>query len=74
MRTTVDLPDDIHHRAVALARETDRSLSATLGALVSAALETDPSGGVDVDNETGLPLVRYGRTITSADVRAAEEE
>ncbi|MEO1062585.1 MAG: antitoxin [Actinomycetota bacterium] len=74
MRTTVDLPDDIHQRAVALARDSGRSLSSTLAALVEAALTTDPAGGVEVDDLTGLPLVRYGRIVTSAEVSAALDE
>ena len=74
MRTTVDLPEDVHRRAAALARDSGRSLSATLASLVEAALTTDPAGGVEVDDETGLPLIRHGRTVTSSDVKDALDE
>ncbi len=74
MRTTVDLPDDVHRRAVALARDSGRSLSATLAALVEEALTTDPAGGIEVDEATGLPLVRHGRIVTSSDVADALDE
>ena len=75
MRTTVDLPDDIHARVSAIARDTGRSLSSTLAEIIEDALRTDPSAGIEVDPATGFPLVRYGRgPITSDDVRDALDD
>src|SRR5690242_17219556 len=39
MRTTVDLPDAVHKRAMALARDTSRSFSQTVSDLVRRGLE-----------------------------------
>lgn len=75
MRTTVDLPDDLHRIAKAIARDEGRSFSETIVILLRRALG---QGGGDVEVRsnpiTGLPSVRLGRTVTSEDVRALEDE
>lgn len=80
MRTTVDLPEDLHRIAASLARDTDRSMSQVVEYLMRRGLE--PARGVGetapppyvVDRTTGLPVVRSPRTITSDDVKALEDE
>jgi hypothetical protein len=79
MRTTIDLPEDLHQIATSLARDTGRSFSHTVELLVRRGLEQ--RGGVAevaapyrVDRNTGLPVVRSPRPITSDDVRALEDE
>jgi hypothetical protein len=37
MRTTIDLPDDLHRQAMSIARDTSRSLSETVADLMRAA-------------------------------------
>lgn len=76
MRTTVDLPDDLHRQAQAIARDTHRTLSETVadlmrrglgvGAATTTAISTDP--------RTGLPIVSVGTVVTSDDVRSLEDE
>jgi len=39
MRTTIDLPDDSHRQAMSIARETSRTLSETVAALMRRGLE-----------------------------------
>lgn len=75
MRTTIDLPDDVHRAASLIARDRGQTLGRTVGDLVRRALSTEPSAsGVTVDVETGLPQVWIGRTVTAEDVAAAQDE
>ena len=74
MRTTIDLPDDLHQRVKAIARDTDQSLSAIVTALIRRGLEGDDAGVVEAHPATGLPLVTVGRVVTSDDVRAADDD
>ena len=74
MRTTIDLPDDLHQRAVAIARDTSRSLSETVSDLVRRALF--PGGAVEIGRspQTGLPIIQLGKVITTEDVRSLDDE
>lgn len=80
MRTTIDLPEDLHRIAVAIARDSGQSLSQTVAELVRRGLTTpariaEPAPPpYQVDRQTGLPVVRSKRTVTSEDVRALEDE
>lgn len=80
MRTTVDVPDDLHRIALGLARDTGRSLSQTLVWLMRRGLVApdhvgEPQAPVyAVDPATGLPVVRSARPVTSEDVRALDDE
>ena len=78
MRTTIDLPDDLHRIASAIARDTGRSLGQTVADLVRRGLSAGVAEGeraaYRVDPATGLPAVRSRRTITSDDVRALDDE
>lgn len=75
MRTTVDLPDDLHRAALSLARDRGQSLSRTVSELVRLALRPEGGrGAVDRDASTGLPLVRLGHPVTTEMVRAAADD
>jgi predicted transcriptional regulator len=74
VRTTIDLPPDIHEAARALAHERHQSLSTTVVQLLRQALGDDGRVEVSTDPATGLPVVRVGRIVTSADVRALDDE
>jgi len=78
MRTTIDLPDDLHRIVTSLAAHTRRSLS-------SAAVELMRRGlmqpGVGADQSTvrlhagsGLPVVHLARPVSPEDVSALEDE
>lgn len=75
MRTTVDLPEDLHRIMTALARDRRQSLSQTVADLLRRALQSDgqPTAAA-FDAASGLPVVRLGRPITSEDVRTLEDE
>jgi predicted transcriptional regulator len=74
MRTTIDLPEDLHRQAKAIARDTERTFSETVVDLVRRGLERDVDASVVVSERTGLPLVSIGRVITSEDVRALDDD
>lgn len=74
MRTTIDLPEDLHKQALAIARDTHRTLSETVADLMRRGLRANGSAATSVDTRTGLPLVSVGRVVTSEDVRSLEDE
>ena len=75
MRTTIDLPEDLHRAATSLARDRGRSLSQTVSDLVRRALRPEAgSGQVTLDTRTGLPVVYVGVPVTTEMVRAAIDE
>ncbi len=78
MRTTIDLPEDLHRIAVALARHNRCSLSHTVAELVRRGLETRVGEGEPpayrIDEGTGLPVVSSKRPITPEDVESLDDE
>lgn len=74
MRTTIDLPDDLHRQALSIARDTSRTLSETVADLMRRALGQGHSAEVTRSDRTGLPVVRLGTVITTEDVRALDDE
>ncbi len=74
MRTTIDLPDDLHRQALAIARDTSRSLSQTVAELVRRGLGQGQVTGTTRSARTGLPVVHIGKVITTEDVRALEDD
>ena len=81
MRTTIDLPEDLHRIATGLARDTGRSLSQTVAELMQRGLQQGVApkaargaGGFARNRVSGLPVVRSCRPITSDDVAALEDQ
>ena len=74
MRTTVDLPDDLHRQVQAIARDTHRSLSETVADLMRRGLGLDQPTGVSRSERTGLPVVTLGTVVTTEDVRSLEDQ
>lgn len=76
MRTTIDLPPDLHRQALALARDTSRTLSETVADLMRRALGQRPSpeSGIRRDELTGLPVFSVGTVVTTEDVRSLEDD
>ncbi len=74
VRTTIDLPDELHKLALAIARDTHRTLSETVADLMRRGLGAGNSGAMSVDPRTGFPMVSVGRVVTSEDVRSLEDE
>ena len=57
-----------------LARDRAQPMGVVVAELVREALGTSEELRVEVDDETGLPLVRIGRPVTAEDVRALDDE
>ena len=80
MRTTVDLPEDLHRIVTSLAVHTRRSLSTTAVELIQRGLASTAQKGatrqaaVSISGKTGLPVIRLLRTVTPEDVKALEDE
>ena len=74
MRTTIDLPDDLHKQALAIARDSHRTLSETVADLIRRGLGTSSKTAISIDSRTGLPVVSVGTVVTSEDVRSLEDE
>ncbi len=77
MRTTVDIPDNLHRIALGLARHTGRSLSQAVAELIQRGLDARPSEfnaePISVHAVTGLPVARSKRPISADDVKAIED-
>jgi len=73
MRTTIDLPSDLHRIALAIARDQGTSLSQTVAQLLRKALGSPGSARISVSKRTGLEVIRLGQTITSEDVRTLDD-
>jgi hypothetical protein len=74
VRTTIDLPDDLHKQALAIARDTHRTLSQTVADLIRRGLSAGSTAVISRDPRTGLPLVSVGTVVTFEDVRSLEDE
>jgi Arc/MetJ family transcription regulator len=74
MRTTIDLPDDLHRQAMSIARDTSRTFSDTVADLVRRALSRSAAADISRSTRTGLPVVRLGAVVTTDDVRALDDE
>jgi hypothetical protein len=76
MRTTVDLPEDLHQTAKDIAHDKRWTLSQAVAWLMRRGLSQE--GGskleVGVDELTGFPLFKSGRVITYEDVKRLEDE
>lgn len=78
MRTTIDLPDDLHRIVTSLATHTRSSLSQTAADLIrrGLALPTRDADAPAVSTHavTGLPVLQSSRSITPEDVKALDDE
>jgi PIN domain nuclease of toxin-antitoxin system len=74
VRTTIDLPDDLHRQAVSIARDTSRTLSETVADLMRRGLGLGESAAISRSERTGLPVVHLGTVITTDDVRALDDD
>ncbi len=74
MRTTIDLPDDLHKQALAIARDKSRTLSETVADLMRRGLRQGSTEELSRSKVTGLPVVHLGTVITTEDVRALDDD
>lgn len=78
MRTTINLPDDLHQLAVALSRDLRQSLSATVEQLVRRGLDVRHGSAegtqAGIQLLDGFPVLGGGRPTTTEDVRGLDDE
>jgi hypothetical protein len=74
MRTTVDLPDDLHRVLTSVAHDQNRTLSQTVTDLLRRAVMPSSRRAPETDPRTGLLVVRVGRVVTQEDVRALDDD
>lgn len=74
MRTTIDLPDDLHQQARSLARDRGTTLSEAVAELMRRGLgQRTANITFHRDPLTGLMVTDLGQVVTSEDVRALED-
>ena len=71
MRTTIDLPPDIHALARQLAHEQRRSMGEVIADLVRRGLRDDPEIPGTSDE---WPTLSIGRIVTAEDVRSLDDD
>lgn len=80
MRTTIDVPPDLHSVLSSLAASNRKSLSQTAVELMRRGLDQPTAaagaaaGALRVSPATGLPVVRLPRAISAEDIRALDDE
>jgi predicted transcriptional regulator len=74
MRTTIDLPEDLHRIAASIARDKHQTLSQAVADLLRRALARTDKPELSLSPITGLPVIHVGRPITIEDVRSLDDE
>jgi predicted transcriptional regulator len=74
VRTTIDLPDDLHRQALSIARDTSRTLSEIVAELMRRGLGQGKPAHTSRSERTGLPVVTLGKVVTTDDVRSLEDD
>lgn len=74
MRTTIDLPDDLHSIVRSIARDQSQSLSQAVVDLLRRGLGPPQSPSIDRHSVTGFPTIRVGRPLTTEEVRSLEDD
>jgi predicted transcriptional regulator len=74
MRTTVELPEDLHQQVRAIARDTHRTFSDTVTDLMRRGLRSDATTTLSSSPRTGLPVVTLGTVVTTEDVRSLDDQ
>ena len=72
MRTTIDLPADLHSFARQIAHDEKRSMSSVIEDLIRRSLRLDVTAMSATAR--GMPQVSVGRPITTDDVRSLDDE
>ena len=75
MRTTIDLPPDLHALARELAHQQHKTMSQIIVECMRRGLGIAPDEGLRVETApSGWPVVKLGRPVTAEDVRTLEDE
>jgi len=74
VRTTIDLPPDLHEAARSIARDRGTTLSEAVADLIRRGLGQGGAVTYGRSATTGLPSARVGRVVTRDDVRSLEDD
>ena len=74
MRTTIDLPEDLHRIASSIARYRGTTLSETVADLLRRGLGMGDRPEVRISPKTGMRVLHIGRPITDEDVQSLEDD
>ncbi len=74
MRTTIDLPQDLHEIARSIARDRSQTLSEAVADLLRRGLSRDATLRVETDPLTGFLVLHGTGPVTSDDVREFEND
>lgn len=74
MRTTINLPDDLHRAAKAIAHDRHQSLSEAVADIMRSGLGSNAPLRMITDPETGFRIATGGRVMTHEDVRSLDDE
>jgi hypothetical protein len=81
MRTTIDLPAELHDAVTSIASHARQSLNQTVAELIRRGLANPPlavdpaaNPGLRIDPGTGLPVIRSPRPVTEEDIRSLEDD
>jgi hypothetical protein len=72
VRITIDIPDDLHRQALAIAHDTSLPLSQIITELMRRGLGRPIH--VARSTRTGLPVVSLGKVVTTDEVRLVEDD
>ncbi len=75
MRTTIDLPEDLHRLAISLSRDLQQSLSVTVVTLMRRGLRVGDGATPAqprIQLTDGFPVISLGRPTSSEDVRSLD--
>ena len=75
MRTTIDLPADLHALAREIAHQQRKTMSEVITECVQRGLGIAPEETVHIyTTDSGFPTILLGRPITAEDVRSLDDE
>ncbi len=74
MRTTIDLPADLHDAARSIARDRGTTLSEAVADLIRRGLGQRGVVQYGRSERTGMPTARVGRAVTQDDVRSLDDD
>ena len=74
MRTTIDLPEDLHRIAKAVAHDCHQTLSEAVATIMRRGIDQETPATFEVDPRTGFLVMHGGPIVTSEDVRALEDD
>lgn len=74
MRTTIDLPEDLHRAAKSIAHDRHQSLSEAVADIMRSGLGSNEPLGLVTDPLTGFRVATGGRVLTHEDVRSLDDE